>query len=88
MSKSAREKIERARKVVKEQGSVKQVNPVIGVSVMLHEDHEAWYEIERERHFPVEFYRVSGFTGLVNKEPEPCEWILNLKTSEEENQIK
>ena len=56
MNKSARIKIEKARKVVKEQGSVKQVNPVIGVSVMLYEDHEAWYEIERERHFPVEFY--------------------------------
>ena len=88
MSKAARQKINMARKVVKEQGSVKQVNPVIGVSARLHEDHEAWYEIERERHFPVEFYRVSAFTGVVNKEPEPCEWILNMKTSAEEKQIK
>lgn len=40
--------------------------------------------MERERHFPVEFYRVSNFTGQVNKEPDPCLWIMDMKSHEEE----
>ena len=88
LSKSARDKINRTRKLVKEQGSVKQVQPIIGVAAQKHEDRQIWYSLEREYHFPVEFYRVSAFTGLVNREPEPCEWILDMKTQKEENQEK
>ena len=84
LSKSARDKINMTRKIVKDQGSVKQLNPVIGLSCQLHYDDDKWYEMERERHFPVEFYSYSNFLGKVNSEPEPCSWILDMKTHAEE----
>ena len=64
------------------------MNPIIGLSCQLHIDNDKWYEIERERHFPVEFYAFSNFTGQVSSEPEPCSWILDMKTHAEEMKEK
>ena len=75
--------------MAKEQGSVKLVPPVIGTAVrIMHCDYKEWVALNRQHHFPVELYLRDKLTDKVDKKPEPQEWILGLKSAEEEEQEK
>ena len=51
-------------------------------------DNEAWKAIHAQQHFPVELYPRDQETGILTRRPEPQEWILEMKTAQEEENEK
>ena len=65
---------------------MKLVPPIEGKKIEIINDSKAYSEIHNKLHFPVEIYSRDPETGMVSHKPEPQEWILEMKTTQEEEQ--